>query len=190
MSTDRDTLSPYSPAQLRILDAAFELFSEHGISGTSLQMIANTLGVTKAAVYHQFQAKEDIVLAVGSLVFDRLEELADIAAAQPSRASAFESLTDGMIELAVLRRRSASFLHQDPIMVRLILEHQPFARVMHRLDTLLTGSRTDPEARITAAMLITAIGGAVMHPLVESLDDEALRAQLGVVARSLFQYLK
>jgi AcrR family transcriptional regulator len=30
------------------------------VSGTSLQMIAGAMGVTKAAVYHQFKTKEEI----------------------------------------------------------------------------------------------------------------------------------
>ena len=34
------------------------------MNGTSLQMIADAMGVTKAAVYHQFHTKEEIVLAV------------------------------------------------------------------------------------------------------------------------------
>jgi AcrR family transcriptional regulator len=33
-----------------VLDAALDLFAEHG--GTSLQMIADAIGITKAAVYH------------------------------------------------------------------------------------------------------------------------------------------
>jgi len=55
--------TPYSPAQRRVATAAMELIAEHGVSGTSLQMIADALGVTKAAVYHQFKTKEAIVIA-------------------------------------------------------------------------------------------------------------------------------
>ena len=55
-------LALYTPAQTRVIEAALDLFAEHGISGTSLQMIADGLGVTKAAVYHQFPTKDEIVL--------------------------------------------------------------------------------------------------------------------------------
>ena len=51
-------------AQRRTIDVALELFADHGVGGTSLQMIADALGVTKAAVYHQFRTKDEIVLAV------------------------------------------------------------------------------------------------------------------------------
>jgi AcrR family transcriptional regulator len=46
------TASP-SAAQERILVAAQKLFGLHGVGGTSLQMIAVEIGVTKAAVYNQ-----------------------------------------------------------------------------------------------------------------------------------------
>ena len=51
-------------AQTRVLDAALKLIAEHGVSGTSLQMIADAMGVTKAAVYRQFKTKEEIVIAI------------------------------------------------------------------------------------------------------------------------------
>ncbi|WP_156763496.1 TetR/AcrR family transcriptional regulator, partial [Mycobacterium scrofulaceum] len=57
-------LVEHSPARTRVLDAALDLFATHGVSGTSLQMIADAVGVTKAAVYHQFRTKEQIVIAV------------------------------------------------------------------------------------------------------------------------------
>ena len=57
-----------SDSQARILDAARELFSQHGVAGTSLKMIAEAVGVSKAAIYHQYPAKEDIVYAVGQQI--------------------------------------------------------------------------------------------------------------------------
>ena len=49
---------------------------------------------------------------------------------------------------------------------------------MQRLFRVLLGGETSAEARVKAAMISTAIGGAVTHPLVSGLDDDALRAQL------------
>ena len=58
------TTTQTTTARERVLHAARSLFSEYGVSGTSLQMIADHLGVTKAAVYHQFHTKDEIVLAL------------------------------------------------------------------------------------------------------------------------------
>jgi AcrR family transcriptional regulator len=49
---DVDRAAP-TAAQGRIIAAALELFARNGVGGTSLQMIADAIGVTKAAVYHQ-----------------------------------------------------------------------------------------------------------------------------------------
>lgn len=179
-----------SPAQTRVLEAALMLFNEHGINGTSLQLIADTIGVTKAAVYHQFPAKEDIVLAICELVFDGLKELMDDAEMQPTPQKVGEVLITRLIDLAVSYRNSASVMHNDPIMLRLINEHGPFRRVMQRLDKLLIGNRDSADARVAAAMLITAIGGAVRHPLVADIDDKTLRIQLARVARGLYKNIK
>src|SRR5499426_2334591 len=94
----------HTAAQTRIIDAALALFAEHGISGTSLQMIANALGVTKAAVYHQYNTKDEIVLAVAQVVLAGLEAAVTAAEAERSRPRAREVLIAAMIDLAVEQR--------------------------------------------------------------------------------------
>jgi AcrR family transcriptional regulator len=168
----------YSAAQTRIIEAALDLFAEHGISGTSLQMIADALGVTKAAVYHQYNTKEEIVLAVARVVLVRLEAAVTAAEAERSRPRAREVLITEMIHLAVERRRMAGFLQRDPVMLRFLEDHEPFRRVMARVNRLLMGGASHSRARVQAATLAAAIAGAVIHPLVLDLDDESLRSQL------------
>ena len=90
-----------------------------------------------------------------------------------------------MIDLAVERRRMVSILQRDPVMLRFLEEHEPFRRVMDRVNRLLMGGASDPRARVQAAMLSAAIAGAVIHPLVLDLDDESLRSQLLKQARKL-----
>jgi hypothetical protein len=83
-----------------------------------------------------------------------------------------------MIDLAVERRRMAGFLQRDPVMLRFLENHEPFRRVMARVNRLLMGGGSHPRARVQAATLAAAIAGAVIHPLVLDLDDESLRSQL------------
>ena len=177
--------SSYTAAQSRVIEAALLLFAEHGVSGTSLQMIADAIGVTKAAVYHQYHTKDAIVLAVAQVVLARLEAAVTAAESQRSRARARELLVARMIDLAVERRRVASVLQRDPVMLRCLDEHEPFRRVMVRVNHLLMGGASDAAARVRAATLAATIAGAVIHPLVLELDDETLRAQLLEQARKL-----
>jgi hypothetical protein len=79
----------------------------------------------------------------------------------------------------------AGILQRDPVMLRFLQEHEPFRRVMERINRLLMGGVFDPRARVQAAMFTTAIAGAVVHPLVHDLDDATLRAQLLKQARKL-----
>ncbi len=173
----------YSAAQARILEAAFLLFAEHGVSGTSLQMMADAIGVTKAAVYHQFKTKEEIVLAAAEIVLAWLEAAVEAAEAEKSRARAQDALIAGLIDVAVERRRMVSILQRDPVMVRFLEEHEPFRQLMERLYRLLMGKDAGPQARVSAAMLSAAIAGAVIHPLVLHLEDDALRSELLRLAR-------
>ena len=175
----------HTAAQNRIIEAALGLFGEHGISGTSLQMIADAIGVTKAAVYHQFQAKDELVLAVASVVLTRLEAAVTAAEAAPSGARAREVLITEMIDLAVESRRMAGVLQRDPVMLRFLETHAPSRRVMERVNRVLMGGSSDARARVQAAMLAGGIAGAVLHPLAVRLDDESLRAQLLKQARKL-----
>ena len=173
-----------SAAQHRILDAALTLIADHGVGGTSLQMIADEVGVTKAAVYHQFKTKEEIVIALTERELGRLDDALEAAEAEESRPRAREVLLSRVIDMAVERRQAAATLQFDPVIIRLLAEHEPFQQFLTRLYGVLLGD-ADDEARVPAAMLAGAIGTAVMHPLVAGVDDDALRSQLLLLTRRL-----
>jgi AcrR family transcriptional regulator len=174
-----------SPAQTRIMDAALKLIAEHGVGGTSLQMIADVIGVTKAAVYHQFKTKEQIVIALTERELGGLEEALEAAEAEDHPPRARELLLDRVIDLAVERRGAASTLQFDPVIVRLLAEHQPFQRFIERLYSVLVGD-AGADSRVLAAMLSGAIAVGVVHPLVADIDDELLGSQLRRITRRLF----
>jgi AcrR family transcriptional regulator len=164
-------------AQTRVLDAAFNLIAQHGVSGTSLQMIADAIGVTKAAVYRQFKSKDDIVIALTERELGGLEAALEAAEAEKSATRARELLLGKVIDIAVARRRMMSVLQFDPVIVRFLAEHEPFQQFVSRLYAVLLGD-TDPVSRVPAAMLSGAISAGVMHPLVADIDDDTLRADL------------
>ncbi len=172
-----DTLS-YSAAKARIISAALDLFTKHGISGTSLQMIADAIGVTKAAVYHQFPTKDEIVVATVEVELAGLEAMLDAAEADEQGPRALKMLLTQVIDLAVEHRRMVVTLQRDPVVVRLLAEQKPFQQFMERLFRALTGGDNSAEARVRAAMISTAIGGAVTHPVVAGLDDDTLRSHV------------
>jgi AcrR family transcriptional regulator len=172
-------------AQRRIMAATLDLIAEHGVGGTSLQMIADAIGVTKAAVYHQFRTKDEIVIAVTADELGLLEDALLVAEAQPSRALARKLLLNDVIEMTVARRRWVATLQFDPVIVRLLGEHEPFRRFMTRLYAVLLDEDDDLEARVMAAVLSAAIAGAVANPLIADVDDDTLRAALLSLTRRM-----
>jgi AcrR family transcriptional regulator len=172
----------HSPARTRVLDAALTLFADHGVSGTSLQMIADSVGITKAAVYHQFRTKEQIVLAVTERELGRLGPALDEAEAHGG-PQARDALLVHVIDMAVRDRRLVRTLQFDPVVVRLLGEHEPFQRFMERLYRVLMGEGED--GALEGAMLSGAISTGVMHPLVGDIDDDTLRTKLTDMCRRL-----
>jgi AcrR family transcriptional regulator len=172
-------------AQTRVMDAALKLISERGVSGTSLQMIADEMGVTKAAVYRQFKTKEEIVIAITEREMSQLEEMLEAAEAEGHPLRAREILLDRMIEQAIARRGAYSVPMFDPVIIRLQAEYQPFQRFIERLFAALLGTGAGVEARFHAAMLSSAISVSVMHPLLADVDGPVLRAQLNQMMRRM-----
>lgn len=58
-----------------ILETAVELFAEHGYAQTSMQQIADSIGISKGSLYSFFQSKEDLIISIyehyQQLVFER-----------------------------------------------------------------------------------------------------------------------
>jgi AcrR family transcriptional regulator len=175
--------APPAPLALeaRIVAAAVDLFVTRGIDATSLQMIADALGVTKGAVYYHFKTKQEIVLAVCADSFDQLEAVvveAETIESVTSRTRALERLVPRMVALAVESRGVFSQLRFDPVMLRLMADDARYRDLLTRLDRLLGGDAPDAAVRVRTAAAISALAGAPVHHLVSGLDDACLRAHL------------
>ncbi|TKK88762.1 TetR/AcrR family transcriptional regulator [Herbidospora galbida] len=69
------------PVRQRLLSAATRLFAEKGFESTSVQEIVAAAGVTKGAMYHYFDSKDDLLQEIYGRVLrmqmDRLQRFAD-----------------------------------------------------------------------------------------------------------------
>ncbi|MDN5915061.1 MAG: TetR/AcrR family transcriptional regulator [Pseudonocardia sp.] len=70
-----------SQRERQILDAAVDLFSEHGYSHASMDTVAERVGVTKPVLYTHFGSKEGLLLACISRARTELLEATATAAA-------------------------------------------------------------------------------------------------------------
>jgi AcrR family transcriptional regulator len=170
--------SPRGVVRERVLAAALELFAEHGVSGTSLQMIADRVGVAKASVYYQFHTKEDIVLTLMSPVFDDIARLVKIAHAVNSAEARRDVALSGLVELAVRNRSLTTVFFGDPAVDGLVRSHEEFAEAIAGFDTLLAGATPDDETRVAMSVITAGIYGTAINPHLVDIPDEVLHRLL------------
>lgn len=92
-----------------ILDAATELFSTHGYTGTTISAIAASTGLRPGSIYHAFGSKQGLLDAVMTSVADRA-------------FGAVESIThDTESAVGPRLQQTARTLVGDPVFLRLFL---------------------------------------------------------------------
>src|SRR5262245_36549659 len=104
----------------RLIDVAVDLFTRHSFAGTSLQMIADEIGFTKAAIYYHFRTREELLAAVVEPIFEKLSGIIATAEAQRSAAARADHMLRGYAELAVANRALVSVLACDPSVTSLL----------------------------------------------------------------------
>lgn len=170
--------TPRGQGKARLVAIAGELFAERGVGGTSLQSIADRLGVTKAAVYHQFASKDEIVLAVAATAIQALRGIADTAEALRGDEARTATI-EGLVDLALQERSTAAVLRRDPAMVRVLQSHAPYLEQIARVDALLLGPDPTDDLRIALAFAGAAITSVGDLP---GLDQPAATLRAGLVA--------
>jgi AcrR family transcriptional regulator len=163
----------------RLLDTALGLFTVHGVEGTSLQMIADALGVTKAAVYYHFRTKDEITEAVAQPALDELVGILDHAATLPRPGPRADYVIDEFVDLVVRNRVLVAVLCSDPGIIRAtdrILHGE--LNLMMRLPALLVGPDADEGARVAAHVALAGVAMVGGSPALADMDDETLRRHL------------
>jgi AcrR family transcriptional regulator len=157
-----------------VLDTARRLFAERGFDATSLQLIADTMGVQKANVYYYFRTKIAILealLAGNIAAFDvMLDEAARLAG--PARR---EFLVAGFVDQVVASRSISPLSRTDPGLRRDGRLAEALEAQAARGLALLYGDEPTDEQR-AAYLMATDVGPVV--PRMTHLSDDELRKLL------------
>jgi AcrR family transcriptional regulator len=157
----------------QILATAQRLFAERGYDATSLQMIADEMGLTKAAVYYHFRAKNEILLAAMRPGLLRLQTLLDEAAAIRGRRPRIEHIVNGMVEFLVQNRHYAVMAATDPAAKRDKLDDESAAQRQRAL-TLLFGDNPTGAERLAFSTVFRL--PECLPDLVDLSDSDLLEA--------------
>lgn len=142
----------------RILEAARDLFAEHGYAGTSLADIAAAVGLTKTAVAYHFHPKDRLAAELLSPAADDMLRLLDTPYAER------RELVAALVGFAV-RYRSV---------IRLFMEdlaaddpgREPVSTFRDEIHARLAGADPTPEARLKSWALL----GALQWGAVRTMD--------------------
>ena len=168
----------------RLLDEACRLFALYSFAGTSLQMIADHLGVTKAAIYHHFKTRDDILTAVIRPAIAELRTAIEQAQAQRTATARADTMLRGFVDLTVKHRRLISMIGTDAGVTSALQSHPDIAELLQQPAEML---RLDtPDSDVAAAVTLAGIAAAASSPALQFVDDQTMRDQLlGIGRRAL-----
>lgn len=148
---------PPSETRQRIQVVARELFTQKGVQRTSLQDIADRLGITKPALYYHFRSREDLVRSIVQPLIDEGERfIADQERRRkPSRATPRE-LLEGFFDFHYKHRADLVLLVSELTTLADLGLIDAMLAWRERLTRLVFGTRPTLEQSTRA---VVAFGG-------------------------------
>ena len=170
----------------RMLGVAMKLFSKYGFAGTSLQMIADELDLTKAAIYYHFRTREELLLALMRPIQSQIRDVVERAEGRRGARARAEAMLYGYADIVARNRLLTAVTAFDPS-VRSALRNQPeWAAIIDRQLALLAGAGSAAFGEINAAVVMTGLAGAASSADPD-LGDDALRAALAAIGRRVLE---
>jgi AcrR family transcriptional regulator len=173
---DGPQLSVVPPSGTRqlILATAQQLFDERGYDGTSLRQIADAVGMTKAAVYYHYPAKEHLLLELTRPMLDAMSDMVarlrnNGGGDNPHAAlgSYFDLFVEHLPVVHMLSRDPGTQNHPDV--------GQRLRTLVEAVQRLIAGPEADDERTVRTACAMGAIHA------VASMSPEQARGSRQVV---------
>ena len=151
----------------KILDAALTLFAENGYDGTSVEQIANIVGIKAPSLYKHYKGKEDILNALIDSAEARYEEMF-------GSENNIGNLPQSRDEFIKVTMERISFTMRDPIIrkTRMLLVQEQFRN--ERISEATTRHQLDGIQRMFAKI----IKGMMEKGIVVKDDPKLLAAEL------------
>ena len=176
----------------QIRQVALDLFSEQGFDGTSLQQIADRLGVTKAALYYHYRSKDELLAAVVEPLFTNLEAFMDSAESSEGRKPAHRrQRLAAYVDCQLAHRDVLGFLSRDlAVLGRPAVAKRSLA-LRDRISTAIAGSDLSLQNRIRVSFALSGVQGAIVTHAEATPDElrgpvlEGIHAALRAVRRDI-----
>lgn len=138
----------------RIREVALELFVRKGFSHTTLQDIADELGLTRAALYYHYRSKDHLIASLIQPAKDGI----DAFLAQTERtAPPPRELLEGFFDLNYRHRQILLALIRDPTGLGSVDAEGWVTDLAAHAQRLLAGDDPTPDRRIRAVVAINGL---------------------------------
>ncbi|MDQ3877002.1 MAG: TetR/AcrR family transcriptional regulator [Actinomycetota bacterium] len=155
-----------SPRRAEMVRAAARLFSERGYHGTSMQHLADALGLQRGSLYAHIGSKEELLFDVVDEGADRFLERGEHALAMQAFAAVrLRVLLIGHVETAIEHLHAATvFLNEwrylsQPLRDRIQMKRDRYENIVRAIveDGMAAGEfRSDANVRFAARLVLSA----------------------------------
>ena len=155
-----------SPRRAELNEAAAKLFSERGYHGTSMQHLADALGLQRGSLYAHIGSKEELLLDVVEDGADRFLERAERATSSAGTASErLQRLLVGHVETAIEHLEAATvFLNEwrylsEELRGPIQYKRDRYEAIVREIvtDGIASGEfRADADVRFAALLVLSA----------------------------------
>ena len=183
-STGADDGEYPTDTRQRLLDVAMALISQHGFAGTSLQMIADELGFTKAAIYYHFRTRDQLLIALLEPLLHKIRQVVETAERQRTARTRTEAMVRGYAEVVAGNRSLAAVMVFDPSVHRVLRVQSEWSDLIERQLALLMQLESGPAGAVKATAVFTGLAGAA-SAAPGGLDEGSLVEQLCDVGRRI-----
>ncbi|MCV7282185.1 TetR family transcriptional regulator [Mycolicibacterium flavescens] len=170
------------PTRQRLIDVAIELFKQHSVAGTSLQMISDELGLTKSAIYHHFRTRDELLTAVMEPLIGEVGALVVAAEKHRGPRARADHLLQGYAALAAANRELIPLFTGDPSVAALLQARPDWAAVVERQMMLLAAVEPGLGGQVKATLVMSGIASAAGVDYGD-VDEATLRDQLLAAGR-------
>jgi len=178
---------PRGAGRAQLHDVALRLFAVHGVEGTSLQAIADEMGVSKAAFYYHYKSKDDLVLGILAPLTGQLGAVMERTRARRGRQARLDEFIVGLVDLALDSHDQFAMMLGDPAVARILHAHALSQGWADLLELVCPASEGDRSTRIALLLFATGLLCPIRDPDLADVDRETLRETLIDAGRRLLR---
>lgn len=190
----RKTKAEAQRTRQQIIDAARDVFHEHGVGRSTLEQVACKAGLTRGAVYWHFKDKAELFQAMRQDVFAPMNERLDAILLSDRHTDPLDAIEAGLADLFVVLDECPTVRQMLEIMLLRCEYAEEFADVqpeserpgeefLRRMQTAYTKAAvcgslragTDP---VALARDTWAFVGGLMHALITRGFEKKLKSQV------------